>query len=271
MKVDSLTAASVNHVLVIGDPGSGKSTLVGQLAAKYHLIWVSMDNSHSVLKKLPQEVRDNIELVVLPDTRDYPVAVDTIREIMKYKPVSICDTHGKHSCSHCKTGNLPFTVVDLGNVPRETVVVLDNISQLADSYMSLICKGQPIDYKPKLDDWGSLRFHLAKFLGDLQVAHFNLVATAHCVEEAMTDGSKKIMPMVGSSNTSPKVGGYFDHVVYCSVVNKNHKAGSSTTYITNVLTKSRTDIAVEKYDAPTLVPFFDGTIPKIELKGEVKK
>lgn len=271
MKLSDLAASEVNHVLVIGDPGSGKSTLVAQLATRYKLLWISMDNGHSILRKLPQEAQDNIELVVLPDTRDYPVAVDTFREIMKYKPVAICATHGKHNCSACKLAQLPFTQVDLGTLQKDWIVVLDNISQLSDSYMSLICKGQPVDYKPKLDDWGSLRFHLFKMLGDLQVAPFNLVAIAHCVEEAMTDGSKKIMPLVGSSNTAPKVGGYFDHVVYCSVINKSHKAGSSTTYITNVLSKSRTDIAVENYPAPTLIPFVDGAYPKPTLKGAEKK
>jgi len=271
MKLSQLEESAVTHVLVMGDPGSGKSTLVSKLALTHKLIWISMDNGHSVLKKLPQEAQDNIEIVVLPDTRDYPVAVDTIRDLMKYKPVSICATHGKTGCSVCKTAGRPFTEVDLGKVPADTIVVFDNISQLADSYMSLICKGQPVDYKPKLDDWGSLRFHLFKLLGDIQVAPFNIVCISHCMEEAITDGTKKIMPLVGSSTTAPKVGGYFDHVIYCNVLNKSHRAGSSTSYITNVLTKSRTDVVIEKYPAPTMLPFFDNTIPKISLQGEVKK
>jgi hypothetical protein len=269
MKLSQAATNIFTHVLVMGDPGSGKSTLVSQLAKRKKLIWFSFDNGHSVLKKLPLDAQDNIELVVVPDTRDYPAAVDCVRALLTYKECNFCYQHGKNNCSVClKATPEQFTKVNLGAVPKDTVVVIDNLSQLADSYMSLICKGQPVDYKPKLDDWGSLRFHLLKLLGDIQVAPFDLIAICHTIEEVITDGSKKIMPMVGSSTTAPKVGGYFDHVVYCSVQNKTHKAGSSTSYITNVLTKSRTDIAIENFPAPDLLPFITGEIPKMELKGE---
>jgi hypothetical protein len=152
-------------------------------------------------------------------------------------------------------------------LPRDTIVVWDNISQLSDSYLSLICKGKPVDYKLQLDDWGSLRFHLLKALTDFQQAPYNLVAICHCVEEETVDKQKKIMPAVGSSTFSPKVGGYFDHVVYCHVMNMAHKFGSMSTYKANVITKSRTDVAIEKMKVADLAPFFDGTIPVPEKHG----
>lgn len=267
MKLSQLDANPPQHVLVMGDPGSGKSTLVSQLAEKgWNLIWISMDNGHSVLKKLSPAAQDRIELIVLPDTRDYPVAVDTFRDLFKFLPCSICYIHGKNGCSVCKKDGGGFTNVDLGHVPPNTIVVFDNLSQLSDSYLSLICKGKAVDYKLQLDDWGSLRFHLFKALGDIQVAPFRLVALCHCVEETNTDGSKKIMPAVGSSTSAPKVGGYFDHVVYCNVMNKSHRFGSATTYAMNVLTKSRSDVKIEELKdasdksgktlAPSLLPFF---------------
>lgn len=186
---------------------------------------------------------------------------------MKYVPTKICYRHGKAGCTVCmKDFPADFTEVQsLRQLPATTIVVFDNLSQLSDSYMSLICKDKPVDYKLQLDDWGSLLFHMKKALMDIQQAPFNLAAIAHAVEEAITDSSKKIMPAIGSSQFAPKVGGYFDHVIYTSVLNKSHRAGSASTYQTNVITKSRSDISIETSgvggkQGTSLVPFFDGTI-----------
>lgn len=266
MKLFSPTAKEPQHVLVFGDPGSGKSTLVSKLAeAGWKLIWISCDNGHSILRKLSPEAQSRIELIRLPDTRNYPVAVDAVRELFKYEPVSLCDIHGKSGCSVCTAAAASFTRINLGAIPADTIVVFDNLSQLSDSYLSLICKGKPVDYKLQLDDWGSLRFHLFKFLGDIQVAPFNFIGIAHAVEEEMVDKSKKIMPAVGSSNFAPKVTGYFDHAIYCHSRNGKHVAGSMTTYQPNLVTKSRTDIAIELMPVPDLAPFFDGAPPKVDV------
>lgn len=259
MKLSEAAVGYPSHVLVFGDPGTGKSTLVSQLAeAGFKLLWVSCDNGHIVLNKLSPKAKDNIELVVLPDTREYPIAVDAFREMFKLGDVSLCNAHGKHKCQVCAkdVGTATWTEFNLRKLTREWILVFDNLSQLSDSYMSLICKGQPVDYKLKLDDWGSLRFHLSKGLTDIQQAPFNIICIAHSVEEEIVDGQRKIMPMVGSSTFAPKVCGYFDHAVYCKVLNKKHAFGSSTTYSINVLTKSRTDVAIESLPLPTLVPFF---------------
>lgn len=258
MKLSEASIGYPSHVMVFGDPGTGKTTLASKLtAAGFRLLWVSCDNGHSVLQKLTPAQQDLIELVVLPDTREYPIAVDAFREMFKYGDVHLCNAHGKHKCSKCAA--IPaatFTDFNLSKLDRSWILVLDNLSQVSDSYMSLITKGQPVDYKLKLDDWGSLRFHLSKGLTDIQQAPFNICCLAHAVEEEIVDGQKKIMPMVGSSTFAPKVCGYFDHAIYCKVLNKKHAYGSSTTYSINVLTKSRTDVEIETLKEPSLAPFF---------------
>lgn len=266
MKLSSPVAKEPQHILVFGDPKIGKSTLVSQLAEDgWNLIWISSDNGHSILRKLSATAQSRIELIRLPDTRDYPVAVDAFRRLFSYQPCNFCDTHGKHDCSVCATANNSFTKINLCSIPADTVVVWDNGSQLSDSYLSLITKGKPVDYKLQLDDWGSLMFHLKKGLMDIQVAPFHFIMIAHAVEEAMTDGSKKIMPAIGSSQFAPKVGGYFDHVIYCHGQNNKHKFASGSTYMNNVVTGSRTDVLIEKMDTAKLAPFFDGAPPKVDV------
>lgn len=258
MKVSQATVGYPSHVIVYGDGGTGKSTLVSKLTEQgFKLLWLSVDNGHGILQKLTPAQQDLVELVVIPDTRDYPVGVDAFRESFKYGDVHICNIHGKHKCTVCATDPAAiFTDYNLRKLDRSWILVLDNLSQISDSYQSLVCKGKPVDYKLQLDDWGSLLFHLKKGLGDIQQAPFNICAIAHATDEKNTAGESKIMPLVGSSSFAPKVIGYFDHAVYCKVINKKHAYGSSTGYAINVLTKSRTDVKIESLDKPSLAPFF---------------
>jgi len=60
----------------------------------------------------------------------------------------------------------------------------------------------------------------------------------------------------GTTAFSRNTAKYFDHVVYCQVSNKKHNFASSTTYANNVLTGSRTDVALEVNKIPTLLDIF---------------
>lgn len=259
------------HVMLMGNPGSGKSTLAAALASKYKLIWFSCDNGHAVIDKLTEQEKDNIEEIILPDTRDYPIAAATLMVALEGKKCRICDAHGAIDCTICR-GKEPdaFTTVELNNLDHNTIVVVDNLGQLSDSIMNRITKNQPVDYKPKLDDWGSLNFHCKKVLTDIQQARFNIVCIAHCAEEKFEDGTTKaIVPMVGSGPFSAKVSGYFDHVIHCSVRNNRHQFGSSTLYQMGVLTKSRTDIKIEDAAKPSLDMFF--STAALEAAAAVEK
>ena len=111
-------------------------------------------------------------------------------------------------------------------------------------------------------DWGNLKAVVEKFLSQVQQAKYNIVCISHEEEVEMEDGRKKIVPVCGSSKSSRNTAKYFDHVIYCEVKNKKHGAASSTTFMNNVVTGSRTDVVMESAISPTLLDIF------VEGKGQ---
>jgi hypothetical protein len=268
MKLDELAQREADHVMVFGRSKSGKSTLVSKLALTHKLIWLSLDRGHGVLYKLPPEARNNIDIIVLPDTHDFPVAMDTIRKLISGNPTTLCHAHSLVGCSVCANNKQPTTSYEFKKLSSDTIVVIDHVTQLTDSCMALICKKQPVDYKPKLDDWGSLRFFMMQIMGEIQQAPYNIVCIAQEMEAEMEDGSKLLCPAVGSREFGKSVGSFFDHIVYCRVQNLSHKAGSATTYSASILTGSRRDIAIEtQKEGASLLPFFDGTTERAKKRG----
>jgi len=163
MKLSDLAARSVSHTLLFGDSKSGKSTLVSKLANQgYKLYWISLDNGHGILYKLPAAAQDNIDIIVLPDVKNFPVAIDTCRKLLSGNETKLCHFHGVVECTPCKTNSQPFSTYHFNKNGPKDIVVFDHLTQLTDSCMALITKGKDIDYKPKLDDWGSLRFYMQR-------------------------------------------------------------------------------------------------------------
>jgi hypothetical protein len=266
----------VRHQCIFGDSKSGKTTLVAQLARKYKLKWLSIDNGHDVLYKLPPEAQANIDIIVLPDTKDFPVAISTCLRLISGAPMNVCIPHGNVECQTCKLEAVktkvqpPFERHCFNELGPEWIVVFDHISQLANSAMHFILKrdNRPDDYKPGWDEYRPQGTMMDKFLTNIQQAPFNVICIAQLCETEMEDGKKKLVPLVGSypfSRGSPK---YFDDIIYCSLENKSHKFGSSTTYSMSALTGSRADVAVEKLEAKPdqaiLLEFFDKEPVKVE-------
>lgn len=250
MKLSETVSVAYQHVLAYGEPKTGKSTLVAQLARHCKVIWISLDGGHDVLYKLPPEAQENIDLIVLPDTRENPIASETLRHLLEGAAIKICHGHGKKNCSICTASGSPFTNYCLKNLPADTVVVVDNLSQFGDSLMSNIVPSK-IDYKPKLDDWGSLSFYAKKSLMDIQSGSYHLVAICHASkEEIESEATKRVVPIFGSSETSKRTAGYFGHVVITHMVSGTHKQGSTTSYTAagQVQTGSRLDIDISKFD-----------------------
>ncbi len=268
MKLSELLRNTSSHAILFGDSKSGKSTLISKLAENgFHLIWVSLDNGHGVLHKLSLKAQENIDIIVLPDVKNFPVAIDTCRKLLGGEEVSICHAHGIVGCTPCKTHKQAFSSYCFKKLGPRDIVVFDHLTQLTDSCMALICKDKPVDYKPKLDDWGSLRFHMQEVMSNIQQAKYNIIAVAQVMETEMEDGKKKLTPQVGSREFGKSVGSYFDHIIYCEVSNLTHKAGSKTTFRASVLTGSRGDVAIEdQKEELSLVPFFSlSTIPEASL------
>lgn len=262
MKLNKLTASKSHRVLLFGPPKSGKTLLAGQLAEEFDLIWFDLEKGVETLLQLSPEAQDRVEVIQLPDTRSYPIAIETLLKVIKGGPANICHEHGKIDCPICKKNpEAEWVFVELNKLPLTTVVVFDSLTQLTNSATANITKGQPDDYKLQTDDWGNLGKLMDIFLSHVQNAPFNVVCISHETEVEMVDGKEKIVPTAGTRNFSRNSAKYFDAVVYVDVQNAKHRVGSSTTYRNNILTGTRTGIALEKSSEPSLIPIFKGEVP----------
>jgi hypothetical protein len=258
MKLSQRTATKNHHILLFGPPKSGKSYLAGKLSSHKNLLWFDLEGGHNVLFQLPPEQQERIELIDLPDTRGFPIAIETMLKVIKGSRVDICETHGKASCAICKKDSSPFVTVELNALDNDTVVVVDSLTQLTNSAIAHITKNQPEDYKMEFDDWGNLGKLMDTFLSYVQQAPFSIICISHETEVDMVDGKPKIVPTAGTRNFSRNTAKYFDEVFYCEVRNKKHVVGSSTTYANNILTGSRSGQVTEGNSEASLVPIFTG-------------
>lgn len=262
-KLTDVATRKVQHICIFGDPKSGKSELAASVAAIFHrVIWVSLDNGHEVLFKLPREQQERVELVRLPDTKEFPTGIAASLEIVSGRSTAICNSHGQVKCMTCrKEGEaVSYTTVETATMGVGEVIVFDHLSQMADSAMNFVMKGKPLDQKPEWPDYAYQGALMNKVLMNIQQANYNVICITHTCETEMEDGSKRLVPLVGTVPFSRNVGKYFDHIIYCRVGNKKHTFGSATTYTASVLTGSRTDVSLELQTAgrPSLAPFFEG-------------
>jgi len=256
MKLSDKLPSTTQRVLIFGAPKTGKTQLAATLASKYKLVWFDLENGYSTLLKLPKNQQEKIELISLPDSKTFPIAIETLLKVITGGEVSICEEHGKVNCPLCKKDEKPAVTVFLKELGADTVVVIDSLTQLTNSAIAFITKNQPDDYKMEFSDWGNLRALVEKFLSQIQQAKYNVVCISHEEEVEMEDGRKKIVPVCGSSKSSRNTAKYFDHVIYTEIKNKKHIAASSTTYANNIMTGSRTDIVLEADIETTLLKIF---------------
>ena len=260
MKLSQKIASKSHRVLLFGPPKSGKTQLAGELSKEFNLLWFDLENGVDTLLKLPTEQKERIEVVTLPDTRSYPIAIETMLKVIKGSKLDICEIHGKVSCALCKKDSRDFTSVELSSLPLDTIVVVDSLTQLTNSAISHITKNQPEDYKLNYDDWGNLGKLMDTFLSHVQQSGFHIVCISHETETEMEDGKMKLVPTAGTKAFSRNTAKYFDEVIYCEVKNKKHIAASSTVYNGNILTGSRSGATLETQLEASLIPIFRGEV-----------
>lgn len=259
MKLTEKKLSKTHRVLVYGEPKSGKTELAARLAEHYNVLLFDLENGYETLLKLPKEWQERVDVISIPDTKVFPIAIETMLKVVTGNKVDICDTHGKVNCAICKKDSLSFSTVELNSLSDEWIVIVDSLTQLSASAMNHLTKTQDELYKPEWSDYRNQGQLLDKFLSQVQQAKYNIVCITHVVETELEDGRKKLVPVCGTTAFSRNTAKYFDHVVYCEVKNKKHNFASSTTYSNNVLTGSRTDIVMENNAAPTLKDIFSET------------
>lgn len=260
MKLSDRPKAQNHHILLFGPPKCGKTKLAGDLASDYNLIWFDLESGVDTLKQLPEDQQQRVEVISLPDTRSYPIAIETMLKVIKGARVEICEKHGKVGCAICKKAGDDFNTVELNATPPDTIIVVDSLTQLTNSGIAHITKDQPDDYKLQQDDWGNLGKLMDIFLSHIQNAPYKVVCISHETEVEMVDGKNKIVATAGTRNFSRNSAKYFSEVVYMEVKNGKHRAGSSTSYANNILTGSRSGAVLEKVEKPSLVPIFKGEV-----------
>jgi len=260
MKLSQKIASKSHRVLLFGPPKSGKTQLAGELSKEFNLLWFDLENGVDTLLKLPNSQKERIEVITLPDTRSYPIAIETMLKVIKGTKLDICETHGKVGCALCRKDSRDFTTVELSSLPLDTVVVVDSLTQLTNSAISHITKNQPEDYKLNYDDWGNLGKLMDTFLSHVQQSKFHVVCISHETETEMEDGKMKLVPTAGTKAFSRNTAKYFDEVIYVEVKNKKHIAASSTIYNGNILTGSRSGATLETQLEASLIPIFRGDV-----------
>jgi hypothetical protein len=262
-KLSTLKAETTHRVVVYGGPKSGKTELVGKLSEKFNLIYFGLENGHATLFKLPLAQQERIEAILIPDSRVFPIAIETMLKVIRGSKVEICEEHGKVSCPLCKKDQKGFSTVELNALGPDTIVVVDSLTQLAVSAISHITSKMDDDYRYEWDDYRKQGTLMDKFLSQCQQAKFNLVCITHETETEQDDKTTRIVPVAGTTNFSRNTARYFDHVVHCQLKNKKHNFSSGSTNSATILTGSRTNVVIERMGEPSLIPLFSGELDEI--------
>jgi AAA domain len=264
MKLTTYIPAAARKILVYGPPKTGKTDLVGQLASEFKLYWFDLEDGIKTLihsPRMKKEWLENIELFRIPDTQIAPAAIETMLRIIKGGSHAICHLHGVVSCARCKPlGDSGSTAINLGSFGPTDILVIDSVSQLSASAMNYIQRDYILkdnyDRKPDWDDYAKQGRVLDRIFSILQQAPFHVVCISHENLVEMEDGKKKLVPIAGTSQFSKTFAKYFDDVVYTDIVNKKHKAASSTTYSGSIVMGSRTGKVLEQMETPSLLELF---------------
>lgn len=260
MKLTTKKRITTQRALVYGGPKSGKTELVGNLAERFNLVWFDLEQGYATLLKLPAEWQERIDIISIPDTKVFPIAIETMLKVFSGTQTEICEQHGKVSCALCTKNGGDFTSISLNELGGDTIVVIDSLTQLANSAMNFLTKDKDDLYKPEWGDYRNQGQLMDKILSQIQQARYNIVCITHETETEMEDGKKKLVPVAGTTTFSRNTAKYFDHVVYCEIRNRKHTFGSATTFGMSMVTGSRLDVEIEKKAAPTLLDIFASSL-----------
>ena len=77
------------------------------------------------------------------------------------------------------------------------------------------------------------------------------------LSSAKSEKITKLVPIGGTSTYNRTFAKFFDDIVYCELLNGKHKFTSKTGASPQVITGSKSNIAIEDMAIPSLLPFFN--------------
>lgn len=279
MAMPSLADTQINemdHAIVYGEPGSGKTTLVGLLSEFYNLLWFDGDKGLTALKhNLHPELLKRIIPIRILDNTSTPNFCMTMLRVITGKPTRICLGHGIVECPICIASQKQLITVELNKLPKNWVAVTDShtqfyVSTLAFAFYKETGKAAndvADDYKGNFDYWNIARNIVEKYGNYLKDLPCKYVSISHESLEDMENSTKKLVPVGGSSNANKNYAKYFGTEVNAKIVNGKHVFYSSTTATPGVQTKSRSNVALELKAVPSLLHVFNPDIADDCLKG----
>lgn len=270
MNLDEYTDSARVKLLVYGPPKGGKTALVGKLAeAGFILHFIDLDHGIKTLlnpEMLKPQFRKNIQVYALPDHRMYPVAIDTVRAILKGGLRKFCHSHGKLVCPICnKDAAAKWYEIDILKFTDKDILVIDTVSQLSNSAMNKVVHKDITDpktgedYKATFNDYAKQGALMEEVFSLIQVMDVNVICISHEVDSEKAESPKEyLVPVAGTRNASKLVAKYFDEVVYVNVVNKKHSVMNTSTSSSNVLTGGRSGVKLDllKDAEISLLPLF---------------
>lgn len=265
-KLTTLDQDVYKKILVYGESGAGKTVLAGQLAERFNLVWLDGENGWESLTNeelIPKEWQDRIDLVSIPDNKDFPMFAETVSKVLTGAECKIDNLTGKVNHPLREKESRPTSVVNLGAAGKDTVLVIDSLSQLSNSCLFRITKGKPDDYKCEWDDWGNLRVMLTKILTYVQSARFHIVCLTHpTIGEDEITKTDKIAPSCGTRAFSLELGKFFSDIAYLEVQNKKYIGTTNPLKSSKLKVKSRKGIDIAAYEKLSLLPLFNSTPTK---------
>jgi len=265
-KLNQQTNLDLKRVLIYGQPKSGKTFLAATIAkvpSIKRIYWFDLENGCATLLNpelgLTEQHMEKVEVYGLPDTREHPVAIDTMLKIISnLKGVTVCEVHGTVNCVKCKTANPDSltTFPAISTLGSTDCIVIDSLSQLGDSAFEVACRATAGDRSAyaKYGEQGRL---LSDFLGMLQQLRTNVICLTHVTTNEAEDTKKEtVIPLCGTRNFSLKLSKYFSTVVYLSLEMKKYKAGSSPNYKMNIVAGDRLGVKLEASQSPCMQDLF---------------
>ncbi len=267
----------------------GKSAMAAALAKIGRLWWFDLEDGIKTALNtdiLPMQYWDNINVFSIPTLQANPMGAETLMKVTTGQECMICWKHGKVACPICtKEEGAIINRICLNEFTSDDWLVIDSTTQLTNDVnfaVNPVIRGakQPSDFVLDKDTGGKdFKFPMAagnvldRIFGNLQASRINCIVISHEVmtertkdtakpvkagESQPNDNVEMLFPACGSRNFSRNFGRYFDMLIHVDVVNKVHRAFSSTTYSGAVQTGSRLPKNIEDFVGPDKKPLPPG-------------